>query len=286
MKTAPEIRAAGEAMTCESVEHIAKVFRTEIGGAYEVVAAQIERDHRHLLPRRPRLLDLFSCAGGAAMGYHRAGFEVFCVDIAPQRNCPFPFHLGDALKVMAALSTEAAVDFVHPDGSIEWLTAQDFAAVHASPPCQGYTALAAVHGNEWPLLIEPVRDALDAWGVPYVIENVQGSPLRRDLTLCGEMFGLGVLRHRYFELGGWSATPREHLPHRGRVAGWRHGKYFDGPYFAVYGNGGGKGTVAQWQKAMGIDWTADRHELAEAIPPAYSEYLGAQLLAHVGVVAA
>ena len=211
---------------------------------------------------RPRLLDLFCCAGGAGMGYSRAGFDVVGVDIDPQPNYPFEFHQGDALQFLARHGRE-------------------FDVIHASPPCQGYTALKAVHGNPWPLLIDPVRDLLERVGVPYVIENVQGAPVRRDLTLCGEMFGLGVLRHRYFELGGWEAAQPEHVPHRGRVAGWRHGEYFDGPYFAVYGNGGGKGTIAQWQAAMGIDWTSDRRELAEAIPPAYTEFIGAQLLEHV-----
>ena len=211
---------------------------------------------------RPKLLDLFCCAGGAGMGYNRAGFDVVGVDIDPQPNYPFKFVQGDALAYLAEHGHE-------------------FDAIHASPPCQGYTALKAVHGNEWPLLIDPVRDLLDNLGKPYVIENVQGSPLRRDLTLCGEMFGLGVLRHRYFELGGWSMSPPTHVPHRGRVRGWRHGKYFDGPYLAVYGEGGGKGSVAEWQKAMGIDWTGVRHEIAEAIPPAYTEYLGAQLLGAV-----
>lgn len=208
---------------------------------------------------RPRLLDLFCCAGGAGMGYYRAGFDVVGVDMALQPNYPFEFHQGDALEYLAAHGHE-------------------FDAIHASPPCQGYTALKAVHGNEWPLLIEPVRDLLEATGKPYVIENVQGAPLRRDLTLCGEMFGLGVIRHRYFELGRWSMPVPQHKPHRGRVAGWRHGKYHDGPYFAVYGNGGGKGSVQQWQTAMGIDWTRDRHELAEAIPPAYTHHIGTQLI--------
>lgn len=136
------------------------------------------------------------------------------------------------------------------------------------------------HGNhdKWPRLIEPVRKVLDELGKPYVIENVQGAPLRRDLTLCGEMFGLGVIRHRYFELGNWEATPPAHVPHRGRVAGWRHGVYYDGPYFAVYGDGGGKGTIPQWQEALGISWTSERHELAEAIPPAYTEFIGSELL--------
>lgn len=209
---------------------------------------------------KPRLLDLFSCAGGAGVGYARAGFDVVGVDIAQQPNYPYEHHVGDALQYLAK-------------------NGKEFDAIHASPPCQGYTALKAVHGNPWPLLIEPVRDLLAQIGKPYVIENVQGAPIRRDMVLCGEMFALRVLRHRYFELGNWTGTAPEHQPHRGRVAGWRHGQYYDGPYFAVYGNGGGKGTVAQWQDAMGIDWTSDRRELAEAIPPAFTQHIGTQLMA-------
>jgi hypothetical protein len=213
-----------------------------------------------------RILDLCCCAGGATAGYWDAGFDdVVGVDIAPQPNYPseFEFIQADALEVLRD------VQYV-----------RTFDAVHASFPCQRFTALQAVNRNQdaWPDLIAPGRTLLDASGVPYVMENVQGAPLRRDLTLCGEMFGLGVIRHRYFELGGWTATQPIHKPHRGRVAGYRHGEWFDGPYFAVYGDGGGKGTVAQWQHAMRIDWTTDKHELAEAIPPAYTQYVGEQLL--------
>jgi len=214
---------------------------------------------------KPRLLDLFCGAGGASMGYHRAGFEVVGVDIEPQPNYPFGFVQADALDYVAE----------------NW---RGFDAIHASPPCQGYTALAAVHGNDWPKLVPETRRMLDATGLPYVIENVQGSPVRRDMTLCGEMFGLAVIRHRYFELGRWSGRAPEHRPHRGRVTGMRHGEWFTGPYFAVYGNGGGKGTVTQWQHAMGIEWTAVRREIAEAIPPAYTEWIGAQLLDHLARV--
>ena len=231
--------------------------------------------------KRPRLLDLFCGAGGAAVGYHRAGFDVVGVDIALQPNYPFAFRRVDALALLEHLLAGGGFLVRTPGGAMSRLTLADFDAIHASPPCQGYTALAAVHGNEWPKLIEPVRDLLDATGLPYVIENVQGSPVRRDLTLCGEMFGLGVIRHRYFELGGWSGAAPAHKPHRGRVAGMRHGEWFTGPYFAVYGEGGGKGTVAQWQAAMGIDWTDVRHEIAEAIPPAYSQHIGAQLIDHL-----
>lgn len=232
-----------------------------------------------------RLLDLFCCAGGAGVGYSRAGFDVFAVDIDAQPNYPFAFHQGDAMVALRALLAGGFIAFTHRDGRVERLRLSDFSAIHASPPCQGYTALKAVHGNEWPLLIEPVRELLDQTELPYVIENVQGAPLRRDLTLCGEMFGLAVLRHRFFELGGWVTDKPAHIPHRGRVAGWRHGEYFDGPYFAVYGNGGGKGSVAQWQAAMGIDWTSDRHELAEAIPPAYTEFIGDRLYAEISELA-
>jgi hypothetical protein len=216
----------------------------------------------------PRLLDLFCCAGGAGMGYHRAGFEVVGVDIAPQPNYPFEFHQGDALDYVAE----------------HW---REFDAIHASPPCQGHTSLKAVHGNDWPLLIPETRRLLVATGLPFVLENVVGAPLRRDLVLCGEMFGLSVIRHRAFEFGAWTAAPIPHVPHRGRVAGMRHGEWFEGPYFAVYGNGGGKGSVQQWQQAMGIDWTAVRREIAEAIPPAYTGFIGSQLLRAIdGAVAA
>jgi DNA (cytosine-5)-methyltransferase 1 len=227
------------------------------------------------------MLDTFSCAGGGGVGYHRSGWDVYAVDLDPQPNNPFPFFQGDALVVLDILARGGSVPFTHRSGRVEVLGSDDFDAAHGSPPCQGYTALAAVHGNEWPKLVEPVRDLFEALGLPYVIENVQGSPVRRDLTLCGEMFDLDVIRHRYFELGGWSAEQPAHRPHRGRVAGWRHGEYFDGPYFAVYGEGGGKGSVEQWQKAMGIDWTDVRREIAEAIPPAYTEHIGAHLLVHM-----
>jgi hypothetical protein len=223
---------------------------------------------------RPRLLDLFCGAGGATKGYQRAGFHVTGVDIVPQPNyCGDEFIRSDAVAYLA----------VH---------GHEYDAIHASPPCQTHSAL--TKGNRvrgWQDghvdLIPVTRDLLDhAARRPYVIENVQGSELRRDLTLCGEMFGLDVIRHRYFELGGWFAMQPIHVPHRGRVAGMRHGEWFTGPYFAVYGDGGGKGTVAQWQAAMGIDWTDDRRELAEAIPPAYTEYVGAALLAHLAEEAA
>lgn len=200
-----------------------------------------------------------------------AGFDVVGVDINPQSNyCGDVFFQGDALEFVAE----------------HW---RDFDAIHASPPCQASSAL--TKGNRkrdgWVDshvdLIPETRRLLRSTGLPTVIENVQGAAVRRDLTLCGEMFGLGVIRHRYFELDRFTTIVPRHLPHRGRVAGWRHGEWFDGPYFAVYGDGGGKGTVAQWQAAMGMDWADARKEIAEAIPPAYSRFIGHQLIDHLGV---
>lgn len=221
---------------------------------------------------KPRLLDLFCGAGGAGMGYSRAGFDVYGVDITHQRSYPFPNTAADAIVALRQTN---------------WL--KRFDAIHASPPCQASCSLikgnqSATAGNHVNL-IPAVRELLAATGLPYVIENVQGSDLRRDYTLCGEMFGLGVIRHRYFEVSGFDPQPKPHVPHRGRVAGYRHGQWFDGPYFAVYGEGGGKGSVEQWREAMGIDWTWDRKEIAEAIPPAYTEFVGAHLLASVSAAA-
>jgi DNA (cytosine-5)-methyltransferase 1 len=198
------------------------------------------------------------------MGYHRAGFEVVGVDIEPQPAYPFEFHQGDALAYLAE----------------HW---QEFDAIHASPPCQASTALTkgTNKGRLYVNLIPATRELLASIPLPSVIENVQGSDLRRDLTLCGEMFGLGVIRHRYFEARNWTPMQPEHRKHRGRVAGYRHGEWFDGPYFAVYGEGGGKGTVAQWQEAMGIDWTDSRKHIAEAIPPAYTRFIGGQIMQHL-----
>jgi hypothetical protein len=230
---------------------------------------------------RPKILELFCGVGGGAMGYHEAGFEVYGVDIEEQPDFPFAFCLGDAISILSRLLAGGAVTFTRHTGRPESLRIGDFVAIHASPPCQASCTLTkgTNGGNEYLNLIPATRALLALFDGPNVIENVQGSDLRRDLTLCGEMFGLGVIRHRYFELSGWVAIAPDHKKHRGRVAGYRHGEWFDGPYFAVYGEGGGKGTVAQWQTAMGMDWTDKRKSIAEAIPPAYTRLIGGQLMA-------
>ncbi|MFE7646457.1 DNA methylase [Streptomyces phaeoluteigriseus] len=218
-----------------------------------------------------RVLDLFSCAGGAAMGYHRAGFAVDGCDIADRPCYPFAYHRGDALAYLLRL-----ID----SGEIERYT-----LVHASPPCQDKCALTVGTnqsqgwGGTHEDLVAPTRALLDACGLPYVIEQPNGrAAIRKDLTLCGEMFGLGVLRHRNFELGRWATGKPAHPRHRGYVRGHRHGVRRDGPYVAAYGSGGGKATVREMQHAMGITWTDAREELTEAIPPAYTHWIGTAFL--------
>jgi DNA (cytosine-5)-methyltransferase 1 len=195
------------------------------------------------------------------MGYVKAGFDVVGVDIAEQPNyAGHMFIQADALEFLLGHFTK-------------------FDAFHASPPCQAHSALGKGtndNSEDYPDYLEATRAVLSATGKPYVIENVQGAPMQNPITLCGEMFGLRVIRHRLFESNVLLMQP-EHIKHRGRVAGWRHGEKFDGPYFAVYGNGGGKGTIEEWREAMDMPWCQTKLEIAEAIPPAYTEYIGKQL---------
>jgi DNA (cytosine-5)-methyltransferase 1 len=212
-----------------------------------------------------KLLDLFCGAGGAGKGYINAGFDVTGIDIAPQPDYPGTFIQDDALAYLAAHGHE-------------------YDAVHASPPCQASSALTkgTNKGREYLNLIPATRALLALHNKPTIIENVQGSDLRRDLTLCGEMFSLAVIRHRYFELNGFPYIPTPHKPHRGVIKGWNHGKINpDGVYYQVYGAGGRKGTVAEWQDAMGIHWTDNRTSIAEAIPPAYTRFIGGQVIAYL-----
>jgi len=212
---------------------------------------------------RPRLLDLFSGAGGAAVGYHRAGFDVTGVDINPQPRYPFEFHQGDALEFPL-------------DG---------FDAIHASPPCQ--------HHTRYRNAVKDITDRYDdncaatmarltATSTPTVIENVPGSHIRPDLILCGSMFGLDVMRHRWFQLDhaplmlapacnhkGWArrfkpSTGRANLRYTIEVGAWNE-------------------TLEDQKAAMGVDWPITVRELSEAIPPAYTEFIGTQLLAALEV---
>jgi len=216
----------------------------------------------------PRLLDLFCCAGGVAVGYSRAGFEVVGVDIDPQPNFPFEFIQADALKL-----------------PIEFL--KSFDVIHASPPCQSYSDLAKRNGNadEWPRLIEPVREMLINSGKPYIIENVEGAPLLNPVVLCGTMFkGLRVLRHRLFEANFKIIAPphgKHPKVHTFDKRKSHYGTTHDMRDF-VQVTGGGNCTIAAARDAMGIDWMT-KNELNEAIPPAYTELIGKQLMEHLKI---
>lgn len=220
-------------------------------------------------PRKPRLLDLFCCAGGAGIGYSRAGFDVVGVDIKPQPNYPLPFIQADALTL---------------DQKFLGL----FDAIHASPPCQSYSDLAKRNrnGDKWPRLIEPVREMLVQTGLPYIIENVDGAPLAGAVVLCGTMFpGLRVLRHRLFE-ANFEIVPPAHKKHPkvhtfdkrkshfGKTNEWKD---------FVQVTGGGNCTLAAAREAMGIDWMT-KGEINESIPPAYTELVGRELLRHMASV--
>ena len=217
---------------------------------------------RTLSATRPRLLDLFCAAGGFAMGYWRAGFEVVGVDIKPQPNYPFSMIVADALDLDVA--------FV-----------KSFDAIHASPPCQAYsvTAYRTGKGDTWPKLIEPTRSLLEASDRPYVIENVVGAPLQNFIVLCGTMFpGLRVIRHRLFEANFPIFIPshRKHpLVHTLDKRKRHYGKTDESKDFVTV-TGGGNCSVEAAKDAMGIDWMTKK-EMNEAIPPDYTEFVGNSL---------
>jgi DNA (cytosine-5)-methyltransferase 1 len=212
-------------------------------------------------PRASKILDLYCGAGGAGMGYHRAGFDVIGVDISPQRNYPFKFWQRDA------------IEFVKRYG-------RRFDAIHASPPCQAYSVMTQARpglADEYPDLVDATREALIETGKPYVIENVPRSPLRDPVVLCGFMFGLPLYRHRLFEANFPLVAP-EHPKHT--VPASKAGHWKPGTIISVAGH---VSPVKLAREAMGIDWST-RDELAEAIPPAYTEYVGAQLIAHLTTI--
>jgi DNA (cytosine-5)-methyltransferase 1 len=211
---------------------------------------------------RPRLLDLFCGAGGAAMGYHRAGFDVVGVDNRPQPRYPFEFVQADAMTFPL-------------DG---------FDAIHASPPCQDHSTLLILqeqaHGTGW--MLAATRERLRQTGVPWVLENVRGAPMQPHQVICGCVVGLEELeRKRWFET--WPLLfdlrpPCHHVKAPVDVTGT------GGPAGRPKGQRGGihrkPRNLAHARAVMGIDWMT-RPELNQAIPPAYTEYIGAQLLDHL-----
>ena len=215
---------------------------------------------------KPRLLDIFCGAGGAAAGYHRAGFDVVGVDIKPQPRYPFSLIVADWRQG----EFNATMDF------------GPFDAIHASPPCQRYSDLAKRNGNAdaHPDFIDAVRELVRATSLPFVIENVEGAPLWDPIVLCGSMFGLRVIRHRLFESNvalTVPAHPRHELVYTRDKRKAHYGK-LDEMTSPVMVNGGGNCSIAAARDAMGIDWMT-KAEINEAIPPAYTEFIGRQMLA-------
>ena len=220
-----------------------------------------------------KVLDLFCGGGGASMGMYQAGAEhITGIDIEYQPEYP-----GNDLFSAASFDFIMS-DFWHIDP--DWM--QNFDFIWASPPCQAYSY--AGHrwrnaGKKYDDLVSKTRRLLHWSGVPFVIENVVGAPIRKDLTLCGEMFSLKVIRHRIFEIVGFECAQPEHIKHRGTC--------IDGFYVTVAGTGGndeghnyeklndlpGANQLKTWQYAMGIDWIGNKKTLREAVPPAYAEYI-------------
>lgn len=209
---------------------------------------------------RPRILDLFCCAGGAGTGYAEAGFDVVGVDLKPQPRYPFAFIQIDAL-------------------ALDQRFLRSFDAIHASPPCQAYTPLGALNPHiTYPDLLAPTRAMLEATGLPWVIENVMTAPLRKDrsIVLCGEMFGLRTYRHRRFESNVDLVAP-EHPKHVKLTATkQRKARWAEGWHVSITGDVG----TYVGPEAMGINWMSG-NELCEAIPPAYTRLIGEQLVAVV-----
>ncbi len=211
-----------------------------------------------------KVLDLFSGGGGASWGMWQAGATwITGVDVSDQPEYPFWFFQADVAKL-----------------TVEWVRGFDF--VWASPPCQAFSTAAARWRNDgrtWPELVAMTRDLLLEAGVPFVIENVHAAPIRKDLSLCGEMFGLKAIRHRAFEIHGFECAQLKHVKHRGMVkdgyyvtvAG--HGGDYAGHNFCTLNNLPGRNQLETWQFAMQIDWISDKKVLKEAVPPAYAAYI-------------
>lgn len=210
---------------------------------------------------RPLLLDTFCKAGGTSVGYHRAGFKVVGVDLEFQKRYPFEFHQGDA------------VEFIRKYG-------KDFDVIAASPPCQDYTPLKALHSKTYPRLIQVTREAIQETSRPYIIENVKGArfELINPLMLCGTMFSLRVIRHRYFECNPSIYFAPFSCCHNGKASSNKN--YIGKPrnldhwqYLTITGH---DFKVKDASIAMGIDWMIGK-ELSQAIPPAYTEWLGKKI---------
>ena len=226
---------------------------------------------------RPVALDVFSGAGGTGEGFRRAGFDVIGIDNEPHDYHPGRFYLADALEVLRHVALAGEWDGHRID------------VIVGGPPCQKFTNCQKIQGNEHPDLVLPTRYLMRRWllrfgatrGGSYVIENVPGAPLRSPVELCGAMFGLRTYRHRLFECSAPLTVP-EHPEHVARTTKMGR-RPVDGEFMHVVGNFSG---AQAGRDAMGIDWPMRRDDLREAIPPAYTEHIGRQLIARLRRAAA
>jgi hypothetical protein len=193
------------------------------------------------------------------MGYHRAGFDVVGVDIKPQPRYPFEFQQGDALATLGR-----ALWYQREGRRAMGFDLGDFDAIHASPPCQHYANVTRWRGDHenHPDLVAETRGLLDATGLPWVMENVRESPVRGDILLCGTALGLAVRRHRHFETNWSGLMMTWPCQHRASDLAFEHKQ------------------ERAYADAMGCEWMSNR-EARQAIPPAYTEWIGHQLLQHV-----
>lgn len=233
-----------------------------------------------------KLLDLYSCAGGAAKGYSDAGWDVYGIDIDDQPRYPFAFRQGDVIEVMRDLLDGDVLTF--SNGAV--LDIGDFDAIHASPPCQAFSKTKTLHTNEHPDLIAPTRELLVESGLPWVIENVVGAPLISPVKIEGRHFGmtapdvdgvpLKLVRPRLFESNTPLGPPSQWVPNKDLVTA------------SVYGAGGGwtprhrdnpdrRGGyiphIDVIKELLGIDWMT-KHELSQSIPPRFTAWVGRQLM--------
>jgi DNA (cytosine-5)-methyltransferase 1 len=264
---------------------------------------------------RPKLLDGCCCEGGTHVGYERAGFDVYGIDLFvdySRKRYPGPSYQGDVVLALVLLLAGQQIPFTHRDGSVEWLGLADFAAVHVSPPCQhasaGTRAIRSTGAKEYPALIEPLRYLLQLTGLPYVIENVKGAALRDPVMLCGSMFDLTATdadgtplrleRHRLFETSFplTAPAPDWHDPDRypaGVYGGSRRAKRVSADetlaelaprdrHAARHVRKGGyvPRSVTVRRELLGIEWMTGRG-MDQAVPPAYAEHVGRQLLEYL-----
>lgn len=230
-----------------------------------------------------RLLDLFCGAGGCSVGYAEAGFDVVGVDIEYHQHYPYDLFQGDALDYLDDILEMGA----------------DFDVIHASPPCQPYSQTRHTHNVEHPDLLEPTTTLLRRWaeetGGIYVIENVPGAPMINPFLLCGTQFGLTatdadgtplvLYRHRHFDSNVMIFNPEcrhNYYKKQGyKVGGVYGGGTKDRERAEKVRKGGYTPLMAVKKELMGIDWMF-QEDLHQAIPPAYTKYIGEQLMQHLG----